>query len=183
MKKTEAEKNASDPEGFIAVARIARTRGLRGELVADLLTDFPERFEQLDSLLAVKPSGEREQLTLDEYWFQRNRIVLKFGGYDSIEAAKTLVGSNLVVPESERVELRQGQYYDWELIDCIVANTAGKKLGRVREVMRTGGVDILVVESETGREILIPMAEDICVEINVAAKSIRVDPPEGLLDL
>ena len=49
--------------------------------------------------------------------------------------------------------------------------------------MRTSGVDILVIESETGREILIPMAEDICVEINVAAKSIRVDPPEGLLDL
>jgi 16S rRNA processing protein RimM len=181
--KKKAENNASNLEDFISVARIARTRGLKGELVADLLTDFPERFEQLDSLLAIKPSGEREQLTIEEHWFQRNRIILKFGGYDSIEAAKTLVGSDLVVPESERVALGAGEYYDWQLAGCVVQNTAGTRLGRVREVMRTGGVEMLVIESEQGREILIPMAREICLEIDIAAKSIRVDPPEGLLDL
>src|SRR5215472_10448893 len=182
MKKTEPEKNSSALEGFVSVARIARTRGLRGELVADLLTDFPGRFAQLDSVLAIKPTGEREQLTIEEHWFQGNRIILKFVEYDSIEAAKSLVGCDLVVPENQRVELSQGQFYDWELGNCLVENTAGEKLGRVREVMRTGGVDMLVVENDQGREMLIPMAAEICIEIDVSTKTIRVDPPEGLLD-
>jgi len=183
MKPTEPEKNAFASEEFISVARIARTRGLRGELVADLLTDFPERFEGLESLLAVRPTGEREQLRLEEHWFQGHRIILKFVGYDSIEAAKALVGSELVVPESERIELPQGQFYFWELAKCQVENPAGERLGQVREVMRTGGVEMLVVENQAGREWLIPMAEDICVEIDVENKLIRIDPPEGLLEL
>jgi len=183
MKRTEPAESRSASEGFISVARIARTRGLRGELVADLLTDFPERFKELDSLLAVKPTGEREELRIEEHWFQRNRIILKFEGYDSIETAQALVGCELVVPESERIELPQGQFYYWELANCEVESIAGEKLGRVREVMRTGGVEMLVVENEAGREYLIPMAQDICVEIDVAGKMIRVDPPEGLLEL
>ena len=183
MKRTEPEKSTSESEGFISVARIARTRGLRGELVADLLTDFPERFAGLDSLLAIKPTGEREQLRIEEHWFQRDRIILKFEGYDSIETSTALIGCELVVPESERIELPQGQFYHWELANSEVETIAGSKLGRVREVMRTGGVEMLVVENEAGREYLIPMAQDICVEIDVAGKTIRVDPPEGLLEL
>jgi len=183
MKQSEPEKSTSASEEFISVARIARTRGLRGELVADLLTDFPERFEGLESLLAVRPTGERERLRLKEHWFQRNRIILKFEGYDSIEAAKALVGSELVVPESECIKLAQGQFYFWELANCEVENPAGERLGQVREVMRTGGVEMLVVENDTGREWLIPMAADICVEIDVESKVIRIDPPEGLLEL
>jgi 16S rRNA processing protein RimM len=59
----------------------------------------------------------------------------------------------------------------------------GKLIGQVSEVMRTGGVEVLVVAAVEGREILIPMAHDICVEIDIEQKLIRVDPPEGLLEL
>lgn len=183
MKETEQEKRAVNSEGFVAVARIARTRGLRGELVADLLTDFPERFETLKSAVALLPNGEREQLEIEEHWFQRDRIVFKFAGYNSIEAAKALVGSELAVPESERIRLSANQFYDWELAGCEVETVAAEKLGRVREVMRTGGVEMLVVANDGGREFLIPMARDICVEIDVKRKLIRVDPPDGLLEL
>ena len=77
---------------LVVVARVARTRGLRGEVIADLLTDFPERFDALENLIAVAPDGSRRSLQIEEHWFQGRRIVFKFAGYDSIEAAKQFAG-------------------------------------------------------------------------------------------
>jgi 16S rRNA processing protein RimM len=175
-----SEENRDD---LIIVARAVRTRGLKGELVADVLTDFPERFESVSELAGVGPGGERKQLELESYWFQNDRMVLKFTGYDSIEAAKALVGYEFGLPEAERVELGEGEFYDWELEGCSVANKLGGSVGKVREVMRTGGVELLVIEDEAGREVLVPMAQSIVVEIDVPGKKILIDPPEGLLDL
>ena|SRR2546423_4436927 len=168
---------------LVAVARAVKTRGLRGELVADLLTDFPERFEGLKRLVAISPDGRLTRLALEDHWFQGGRIVLKFVGYDSIEEASALVGCEFAVPESERVVLPEDEYYDWELAGCRVETVEGEHLGRVREVMRTGGVELLVVEGDAGgREHLIPLAEAICVHVDVEHKLIRVDAPEGLLE-
>lgn len=168
---------------LVVVARAVRVRGLRGELVAELLTDFPERFEGLEQLVGVMPDGRIMQLALEDHWLQAGRIVLKFAGYDSIEEASALVGCEFAVPESERVALPEDEYYDWELAGCRVETVDGESLGRVREVMRTGGVEVLVVETDAGeRDYLIPLAEEICVEIDIARKLIRVDAPEGLLE-
>jgi len=175
-----SEENRDD---LIIVARAVRTRGLKGELVADVLTDFPERFEDVSKLTGVGSSGERKQLELESYWFQNDRMVLKFAGYDTIESAKALVGYEFGLPEAERVQLSQDQFYDWELEGCSVENKPGSIIGKVREVMRTGGVELLVVEDEAGRETLIPMAQSIVVEIDISGKKILIDPPEGLLDL
>lgn len=179
--KAERDANLAEEE-LVAVARAVKTRGLRGELVAELLTDFPERFEGLEHLIAVSPDGHRTVLDLEEHWFQQGRIVLKFAGYDSIEAASALIGFEFTVPESERVELEEDEFYDWELEGCRVETIEGEELGRVREIMRTGGVEMLVVENEEGRDYLIPLAEDICVEINIGQHLVRVDVPEGLLE-
>lgn len=168
---------------LVRVARGVRTRGLRGELVADLLTDFPERFDGLETLIAVAPDGKRLLLELEAHWLQAGRIVLKFAGYDSIEAASALVGYYFAVPEAERVELPEDEFYDWELEGCSVETIAGESLGSVREVLRTGGAPVLIIENSQGREHLIPLAETICVEINVERKLIRIDPPEGLLEM
>lgn len=175
-----SEENRDD---LIIVARAVRTRGLKGELVADVLTDFPERFEHVSKLTGVGSSGERKQLELESYWFQNDRMVLKFAGYDTIESANALVGYEFGLPEAERVQLSQDQFYDWELEGCSVENKPGSIIGKVREVMRTGGVELLVVEDEAGRETLIPMAQSIVVEIDISRKKILIDPPEGLLDL
>lgn len=169
-------------EELVAVARAVKTRGLRGEVVAELLTDFPERFEGLKSLIAVAPNGHRSVLDLEEHWFQQGRVVLKFAGYDTLEAASELVGTEFTVPESERVPLEEDEFYDWELAGCLVETVEGEPLGHVREIMRTGGVEMLVVDNAEGRDYLIPMAEDICVEIDIKVKLIRVDVPEGLLE-
>jgi 16S rRNA processing protein RimM len=170
-------------EELIIVARTVKTRGLKGELVADLLTDFPERFERISVLLGIGPSGEHKQLNLESYWFQNDRVVLKFTDYDSIESAKTLVGYELGLPEAERVQLPAGEFYDWELEGCSVEIEHGSAIGNVREIMRTGGVELLVVEDDTRREHLIPMAQSIVVEIDLPRRKILIDPPDGLLDL
>ncbi len=170
-------------EELVAVAKVVKVRGLRGEVAAELLTDFPERFEGLESLIAVMPDGRRQSLALEEHWLQGTRIILKFAGYDSIEAAAALVGCEMTVPEAERVELPEDAYYDWELEGCRVETIACEHIGIVRGVMHTAGAnDLLVVEGANGREHLIPMVEEICVSIDIKDKLIRIDAPEGLLE-
>ena len=169
-------------EELVAIARTVRTRGLRGELVADVLTDFPQRFEETKTVFAIKADGARRELELENHWFQKNRVILKFAGYDSIEAAEILINCEICVPEAEAVALEEGEFFDWELIDCAVETVEGETLGRVKEVMRTGGTEILVVAAEEEKDYLIPFAEKICVEVDVESKLIRVDVPEGLLE-
>lgn len=171
------------PDDLVAVARVVKTRGVRGEVVADLLTDFPERFTGLERLIAVTPSGERMTLELQEHWFHGGRIVLKFAGYDSPEAASVLVRYELAVPEADAVELEEDEFYDWQLVGCHVETIDGVRIGRVGDVLHMGAAPVLVIsDEESEREHLVPFAETICVEVDLEQKLIRVDAPEGLLE-
>ena len=168
---------------LVTVARVAKARGVRGEVACDLLTDFPERFGRLGELIAVFPGGRRERLALEGHWLHGGRVILKFEGFDAPETAAALAGCELAVPESEAVELEEGEFFDWQLEGCRVETVGGLGVGAVREVLHTGGeAPVLVIRDEAGRENLVPLAESICVEIDVAAKRIRVDAPEGLLE-
>jgi 16S rRNA processing protein RimM len=167
---------------LVVIARAVRTRGLKGEIVAELLTDFPERFEDVDELVLVSPRGERSLKRLEDYWFQNDRVVLKLSDYDDVEAAKELVGFEFAVPESDRVPLPADHYYDWELEGCTV-KVGTETIGQVNSVIKTGGAEILVVTDESHKERLIPFADSIVVEVDTERKTIVVDPPEGLLDL
>ncbi len=170
------------PEPLVAVARAVKTRGLKGEIVADLLTDFPERFETVSRLIALAPNGEREVVELENHWFQKDRIVLKFIGCDSIEAASKFIGYEFAVPESERVPLDEGSFYQWELEGCRVETLQREYVGTVSSIMRTGGTEMLVIEG-TGKQTLVPVVESIVVKIDLTSKKIVIDPPEGLLEL
>ncbi len=170
-------------DGLIFVARTVRPRGLKGELVADVLTDFPERFETTRKLFGVSPGGDLTQLELENYWFQNDRIVLKFLGYDTVELAKELVGYEFGVPVAERIKLSADEFYDWELEGCSVENLGGEAIGDVREVIRTGGVEILAVRVAGKDDVLVPLVGSIVIEVDLTKKRIVVDPPEGLLDL
>ena len=167
---------------LVLIARAVKTHGLKGEVVAELLTDFPERFEDLAEVVLVSPGGEQKTGSLEDFWFQKGRVVLKLDGYDDIDAAKQLIGYEFAVPESDRVQLEADEFYDWELEGCTV-KVGDQSIGQVRSVMRTGGAEILVVSDESGSERLVPLAASIVVAIDPVAKTILVDPPEGLLDL
>jgi 16S rRNA processing protein RimM len=167
---------------LIIVARAVRTRGLKGELVAELLTDFPERFESLEEVIAVSPGGEQQIVKLENYWFQNDRVILKIASFDDVETAKRLIGFDFAVPEADRVQLEANEYYDWELEGCAVSTVEGESLGIVSSVMKTGGTEILVV-SDQEVERLVPLAASIVKDIDPAAKRILIDPPPGLLEL
>lgn len=168
-------------EDLVAIARIARPRGAKGEVVAEVLTDFPGRFERLHDVTAVLPSGERRHLRIENAWFQNGRIVLKFEAVDSIDLAESIRDAEICVGETETIGLEHDEFYFWELEGCEVITQLGDLIGTVREVMRTGGTENLVVESD--RKVhLIPFAVSICIEVDVDKKRIVVDPPAGLLD-
>jgi len=167
----------------VVVARGVKTRGLKGELVADLLTDFPERFGDIEQLICIDNSGNRSTVELEEYWFHQERVVLKFAGVDDPDSAQRYVGCDFGVPESERVRLPTDQFYDWELEGCSVSTVTGEQIGSVREIMRTGAVDALVIEDADQRDYLVPLTKAIVTHVDVSKKTILIDPPEGLLEL
>jgi 16S rRNA processing protein RimM len=170
-------------EPLVAVARAVRTRGLKGELVAELLTDFPERFESTSKLICIAADGSRSEVELESHWLQKDRVVLKLAGIDNIESATPFVGCEFAVPESDRVQLEAGEFYEWELQDCVVKTVSGETLGRVKELLRTGGVDALVIAGDGPRDYLVPLVETIVTKVDLEGKEIAIDPPEGLLDL
>src|SRR5689334_24864428 len=168
---------------LVLIARAVKTHGLKGEVVAELLTDFPERFEDLDEVVLVSPDGEQQTTTIEEFWFQKDRVVLKISGYDDVDLARELIGCSFAVPESDRVQLEEDEFYDWELEGCTV-KVGDESIGEVRSVMRTGGAAaVLVVVDDSGKEHLVPLAAEIVVNVDKAARVILIDPPEGLLDL
>lgn len=168
---------------LVAIAKLIKPRGLRGEIAADLLTDFPERFEGLENVTAVFPDGKQAGLKIEDFWFQKGRVILKFAGYGSPEKADELREVEICVSEDEAVELEEGAYFDWQLAGCEVETINGEKLGTVHELMRTGGTELLVVKAKnSNKDYLIPFAEKICPVVDIENKLIKVDPPEGLLE-
>src|SRR5688572_6213436 len=131
--------------------------------------------------MAVFENGDRRELKIERFFFQKNRIVLKFAGVDSIETAETLRDTEVCISEAEAVELEEDEYFDWELEGCEVETVEGEKIGTVREVLRTGGTEVLIIDGAE-RELMIPFAESICTEVDVEGKRVIVDPPEGLLE-
>jgi 16S rRNA processing protein RimM len=168
-------------EDLVTIANITKPRGLRGEVVADILTDFPERFDNLTKVFAVDENGKTSELEIEKFFFQKNRIVLKFKEYNSIEEAENLRNVEICIPESEAVELEEDEFFDWELEDCEVETLEGKKIGKVKEIFRAGeNINLVVVDGK--KDYMIPFVEAICPEVDIENKLIKVDLPEGLLE-
>jgi 16S rRNA processing protein RimM len=169
-------------EDWISVARVARPHGIRGEVIADLLTDFPDRFDELDRVRVESADGQAKELVLESWRLHHHRVILKFEGYDTMNGAEELRGARVVVDKAQLVTLPEDTYYDFDLIGCEVATSSGDRLGRVARVERYGASPVLTIE-DGEREYMIPLVLDICVEIDVAHQRIVVDPPPGLLEL
>jgi 16S rRNA processing protein RimM len=176
---------------WLQVARILRPRGNKGEVLAELLTDFPARLSSLKQIYLRKEEGQPQAFTLQDFWVDRNHPgmgIFHFAGYTTISDAETLRGYELLLPFEERVTLPAGQYFVTDLIGCLVYRVAAQShpLGTVADVFlpgeRTAGTPLLRVETPRG-ELLVPLAEDICPSIDVAARRIEVNLPEGLDDL
>jgi 16S rRNA processing protein RimM len=169
--------------GWVAVGRLFRTRGLRGEFIAEIYSSHPGRAEELKDVV-LDLAGRRLPVQVERVWFHDGRPVFKFAGMDSIEAAEPWRGADVLVAESERSAPREGEYSHADLIDCEMRTDGEDSLvGVVRGVEEYGASPLLRVEAVDGREILVPFVQAICRDIDVARKVIRVQLPEGLADL
>ena len=164
---------------FVTVARITKSRGIRGELLAEILTDFPERFSSLSRVRVWNVERTRWEI-LERHWFHKGRIVLKFKGRDFPEQATELIGTEVQVPKKDRVLLPKDSYYHSDLIGCQIVECE-RSLGMVTDVFEAGpSGSNLVVESREGGELMIPMVREFIREIDVGRKTIRVELLAGL---
>jgi 16S rRNA processing protein RimM len=172
---------------WVQVARILRARGNKGEVAAELLTDFPARLATMAQVYIAKERQDPQPITLQRFWVNQSHPgqgVFHFAGCKDISAAEKFRGYDVFLPFEERVQLPVGQYFVTDLIGCTVFETA-KQLGSVRDVFFPGeglsGTPLLQVDTPKG-ELLIPLAEDICTRIDTAARRIDVTLPEGLCE-
>jgi 16S rRNA processing protein RimM len=172
-------------ERFLAIARIVKPQGRRGEVAAEILTDVPARFDSLRRTYLEHPGHMPNSTVVERAWMHKGRIILKFAGIDSIEDANRLRNLSVLIRHEERKALPAHHYYVSDLVGCrvITQDNGPREVGTVTEVEPTGGVDLLHVSRRDGRELLIPLAEAVCTRIDPEGKRIVVEPPEGLLDL
>ena len=168
-------------DGWIALARLGRPRGNRGEVTAIGFAGEPERYM---CVRTARLFGTGDQIgravEIESAWEHQGRLILKFRGIDTISQAEELAGTTLCIPASERTAPPEGEVFESDLIGCRICDrSTGRELGEVAGLEQTGAAVLL--ELDTG--LLIPFARSICVEIDVAAKRIAVDLPDGLEDL
>lgn len=196
---------SAEAQRWVIVARILRPRGNKGEVAAELLTDFPERLTRLTEVFLGAGEAEPHLAALKSCWLSQNhkgQAVFHFESCNSISEAEKFRGLDVLLPIEKRVALAAGQYFVDDLIGCSVFEnftepsvvssspcslaTAPSLLGMVKDVQFTGegvaGTPLLAVDTSAG-ELLIPLAEDICMRINTAARRIDVVLPDGLRNL
>ena len=189
------------------MARILKPRGNKGEVAAELFTDFAERLTKLPEVFVGRVEGQPEPVrtAVKRCWLSQNHRgqgVFHFEGVNSINEAERFRGLEILLPFEQRVKLPAGQYFVTDLVGCSVfeipslapqlssspcsLSQAPTLLGKVRDVRFPGeefpGTPLLEVDTGRG-ELLIPFAEDICTRIDTVAKRIEVSLPEGLRDL
>ena len=121
-------------DDLISIAPIARPQGLRGEAIADVLTDFPERFAKLKSAWAIAPDDEVRLVEIEKAWLHKGRVVLKIAGFDNMTQAEALRGVRIAISSHELKELPPDTYYDFDLTGCEVSTVDGESIGQVEGV-------------------------------------------------
>jgi 16S rRNA processing protein RimM len=184
------------PQQWVWLARIRCPQGRKGEVFADILTDFPEKFADRRRLWLIpdpdlpraKSNPLPREAELQAHWLHKGGIVLHFAQSNSISDAETLAGLIVAIPMAERAPLDADAVYIADLVGCALFDVAGAlpvEVGRIEDVDRTAGPVALLVVIPAGSEdeILIPFAKSYLRRIDLAAKRVEMALPDGLVDL
>jgi 16S rRNA processing protein RimM len=210
-------------DAWVWLARIRRPQGRKGEVFAEILTDFPEKFAErkqlwllssqeatsasrVPRLLAAdaptksgSAAGARSaglvaraatpaprQVELQNHWLHKGGVVLHFAQVDSISAAELLAGMIVAIPRAGRAALSHDEVYVGDLIGCLLVDVAGAdpvSVGEIEDVDRSGGAAPLLVVRGTKVEVLVPFVKSFLRKIDLEAKRVEMELPEGLADL
>jgi 16S rRNA processing protein RimM len=174
------------PSEWVWLARIRRTQGRKGEVFAEILTDFPEKFKERRRLWLLTKDDTVREAELTAHWLHKGGIVLHFAGVDSISAAELLAGMIVAIPRGERTALQDDETYISDLVGCVLVDVGGDALveiGTIDDVDRSAGpAPLLVVQSAKG-EVLVPFAQSYLRKIDLDARRVEMELPEGLVDL
>ena len=173
----------NSPDQMITVGRIIRPHGHKGLVVVAPETDYPDERFEVGSELFVRRGDIESKVRILESREYRGRWVVALEGVETMNDAEALRGTNLRVPADELFELEDGTYYVHDLEGCDVVTQAGERVGRVSGVQFGSGAPLLQVTDDNGAEVLVPMVEGICQEIDPAGKRIVINPPPGLLEV
>ena len=195
----------SDP--WVWLARIRRPQGRKGEVLAEILTDFPEKFRERrrlwllgdptvnakDSRSAVSSRPDRDVLPsprefqLKNHWLHKGGVVLHLEGVDSISDAEALTGQIVAIPKEERAALAEDEFYISDLIGCVLVDVTHAErvveVGEIEDVARNvGPVPLLTVRGAAG-EVLIPFAKSYLRKVDLETRRVEMALPEGLVEL
>ncbi|NLY43803.1 MAG: 16S rRNA processing protein RimM [Clostridiaceae bacterium] len=168
----------------IEIGKIINTHGIRGEVKVLPLTDDPTRYEDLDWVY-VKHEGRMEKMYIKSVRYQKNNLIIKFDGIDSIDDAQKFRDKMLLIDREMAVPLPKDTYFICDLIGMEVRTHTGEILGNINDVFKTGSNDVYVVRNTEGvrvRDILVPAIKDVIVEVNIDDNYMIIKPLEGLID-
>ncbi|MDR3240110.1 MAG: ribosome maturation factor RimM [Clostridiales bacterium] len=177
-------------DSYFTIGKIVNTQGLKGDVRVIPFTDEPKRFERLSAAeVFFERAGSSGQLSgssytrtyfLEKVWYHKKFVILKFQGVDDISAAEALKNGVIKIPPEQALPLGKDEYYLRDIYDMTVTAADGKELGIVTDILQTGAHDVYTVRNADGREILIPAVKQFVLRVDVAAKRMTVDLPEGL---
>ncbi len=168
---------------FLAVGRVSRPHGVRGELRVVLLTDYPGRLGQHAYFYLASPDSPEmvRRYPVEKLRRHKEVLLLKLGGCDDRNGAEELRGQLVQIPTEEAVPLEEGEYYDFQLIGVKVEAESGESLGQVVEVLKTGANDVYIVRGSWG-EVLLPAVKDVVLKLDIEARQMVVHLLPGLLE-
>lgn len=182
-------------QAWVWLARVRKPQGRKGEVFADILTDFPEKFAERkrlwllsdpDAGKSARTSASPREVELAAHWLHKGGVVLHFAGVDSISAAELLAGQIVAIPQTERAPLGEDEFYIADLIGCElidVTPAAPVLAGVIEEVDRNAGpVALLVIQGAMG-EVLVPFAKSYIRTLDLEAKKVEMALPQGLVEL
>lgn len=165
---------------FLEVGKIINTHGLRGEVKVITWTDSPEVFEGLKNVVAKTRAGQSD-LVIKNVKYQKNNIIVKFEGIDTIEEAEKFKNAVLMASRSELGELPEGVYYIADLVGCEIFDESGK-IGVLADVFTAGASDVYDIKREGKKNLLVPVIDGVLKSVDIGGKRIDIKIPEGLED-
>jgi 16S rRNA processing protein RimM len=178
-----AERPAGSPTAgepaFLAVGKVRRPHGLRGDALVEIYTDFPER---LRPQVVIYAGENHLPLTICRRRTHNDGLLLAFEGFTSPEQVGRFRNQILYTAWADASELPEGEYYQYELLGLDVEDETGKILGKLIEIMQTGANDVYVVTNEAGRELLLPAIAEVVMGVDLATKTMKVHLLPGLVD-